>query len=56
MYTTIYKIDSQQGPTVKHRKPYSILFNNLYEERISKRMDIYIAGSLCCIPETNITL
>ena len=29
IYTTIYKIDEQQGPTVEHRELYSIFYNNL---------------------------
>ena len=34
MHTIIYKIENQQGPTVKHKKLYSILCNNLYEKTI----------------------
>ena len=34
IYTTIYKIDNQQGPTVQHRELCSILYNNLYGKRI----------------------
>ena len=33
-HTTIYKIDNQQGPTVRHRELYSIFYDNLYEKRI----------------------
>ena len=53
-HTTIYKIDNQQGPTVKHRELYSISCNNPSWKRILKR--IYITESLCCTPETNTTL
>ena len=28
IHTTIYKIDNQQGPTVKHRENYSISYKN----------------------------
>ena len=31
---TIYKVDNQQGPNVKHKELYSVFYNNLYEERI----------------------
>ena len=34
IHTTIYKIDKQQGPTVKHRELYSVFCDNLYGKRI----------------------
>ena len=34
IYKTIYKIDNQKGPTVKHREPYSVSCKNLYCKRI----------------------
>ena len=55
-HSTIYKIDNQQRPTVEHRELYSIFWDNLYQKRILKRMDICITESLCCTPETNTTL
>ena len=36
-YTTIYKIDNEKWPSVKHSKLYSILCNGLYGKRIFKR-------------------
>ena len=54
MYTTIYKIDSQQGPAAQHREIHSTLCNNLYGKQIFKRMDICITNSLCCTSETDI--
>ena len=35
-----------------HKELFSILCNDLY----GKRVDICITDSLCCTPETNITL
>ena len=29
LYTLIYKVDKQQGPTVQHRELYSVPSNNL---------------------------
>ena len=29
IYTTIYKVDNQQGPTIQHRELYSMFCNNL---------------------------
>ena len=57
-HTTICKIGNQQGPTVQDMELYPIFFNNLYEKRIWKRMNICICitESLCCTPETNTTL
>ena len=42
IHTTIYKIDKQQGPTVLHRKLYSIYYNNLYRKRVWKRTNTCI--------------
>lgn len=33
-HTTIYKVDDQQGPCVKHRELYPVFCNSLYGERI----------------------
>ena len=33
-YTTIYKIEKQQGPIVQHRELYSIAYNNIKWKRI----------------------
>ena len=50
--TTVFKTDNQQGPTVLHRKLYSIFCNNLSGERIRRRTDTCICTteSLCCTP------
>ena len=60
MYTIIYKIGNQAGPTELHRELYSIFCTNLYGKRIWKRMEIYMCvyktESLCYTPETNTTL
>ena len=34
VYTAIVKIDNQQGPTVQHRKLYSMFCNNLAGKRL----------------------
>ena len=58
VYTTIFKIDNQQGPTVQHRELGSIFCNNRNGKRIWERIDICIciSESLCCTPDTNTTL
>ena len=58
MYTAIFKMDNEQGPTVQHRELWSILCNNLNGKRISERIDtcICITESCSCTPETNTTL
>ena len=33
-YTAVFKMENQQGPTVKHRELCSILCNNLNGERV----------------------
>ena len=58
IYISIFKIVNQQGPAVEHRELCSVFCNNLNGKRIWKRIDtcICITESLCCTPETNITL
>ena len=41
IHTTIYKIDSQQGPTVYQREFYSIFCNNLYGKE-SEKEQLYV--------------
>ena len=41
VYTAIFKMDNQQGPTVQHRELFSILCNNLNGKRFEKEQ-IYI--------------
>ena len=56
--TTIFKMDNQQGPTVQHRKLFSVLCGSLDGSRIWERMDTCtrIAESLCRSLETVTTL
>ena len=51
---THYYIQNGQGSTAQHIELYSIFCNNLYRERIWKRIDISIGitESLCYRPET----
>ena len=60
IHTTTYKIGNLEGPTVYHRKTYSMLYNDLYGKRISKRVDLHvcinIADLLCYTAEANPTL
>ena len=58
VYTAIFKIHNQQGPTIEPRELCSIFCNNLNRKRIRKRIDTYmcIAESLCCTPETSTPL
>ena len=54
VHTAIFKKDNQQGPTVQHREPCSVLCGSLDGREVWGRMDtcIYVAESLCCAPET----
>ena len=56
--TAIFKMDNQQGPTVQHRKLFSMLCGSLDGSGVWERMDtcICIAESLCCSLETITTL
>ena len=67
LYTTIYKIDNQQGPTVWYRELYSILCNNYMGKKSEKKcvciytyidvcVYIYKTESLLRIPKTYTTL
>ena len=58
MYTAVFKMDNQQGPTVWHRELCSMLHGNLDGRGVWERMDIRIciAESLHCSPETTTTL
>ena len=59
VHTNIFKMDSQQGPTVEHRELCSILCGGLHGRGVWGRMDtcmyVCMAESLHCPPE-NITL
>ena len=59
VYTAIFKMDNQQGPTIQHWELYSILFMNQpgQEGSLGEKghMDIY-GESHCCPPETITTL
>ena len=57
VHTTIFTMDNQQGPTVQHIEPWSMLCDKMGGE-IWGRMDtgICIAESLCCPPENITTL
>ena len=56
--SNIYKIDSQQGPTVKQRNytQYLIILYDGKESEIHIYIYIYICKSLCYTPEINTTL
>ena len=62
--TTIYKTDNQQGPTVYSTGNSTQYFVITYKRKESEKEHIYvhicnyiyINESLCCIPETNMTL
>ena len=58
VYSAIFKMDNQQGPTVEHRELCSMLCGSLDGRGVWGRMDtcICIAQSLCCAPETTTTL
>ena len=58
IYTTMFKINNQQGPTVQHRE-LCLIFWEYYinGKRFFKKIDtcLCITESLCCTPETNTT-
>ena len=58
VHTATFKMDHQQGPTVQHREPSSMLYGSLDGRKTWGRMDtcICMAQSLHCSPETVITL
>ena len=58
MYTAIFKMDNQQGPTAQHRELCSMLCGSLDGRGVWGRMDtcICMAESLCCAPKTITTL
>ena len=58
VHTVIFKVDNQQGPTVQHRKLYSMLCGSLDGRGAWGRMNtcICMAESLHCSPETITTL
>ena len=58
IYTTIFKMNNQQGPTVEHRKFYSMLCGSLDGKEVWGRMNLCLcmAESLCCSSETITTL
>ena len=51
--SAIFKIDTQQGPTVLHRELYSMLSGSLDGRGVCERLDTHIctAESLCCPPK-----
>ena len=54
VHTAIFKMDSQQGPTVEHRELCSVLGGRLEGRGVWGRIDtcICLAESLCFSPET----
>ena len=58
VYTAIFKMDYQQGPTVYHKELCSVLHGSLDGRGVWGRMDtcIHVAESLCCPLETITTL
>ena len=58
MYTAIFKMGNQQGPTVQHRELCSMLCGSLDGRGVWGRKDtrICMVESLCCAPETTTTL
>ena len=53
MYTALFKMENQQGPTVYHRELCSMLCGSLDERAVWGRMDTGVcAESLPCSPET----
>ena len=58
VYTAIFKMDNQQGPTAQHRELCSMFCGSLDGRGVCGRMDtcIYMVESLCCPPETITTL
>ena len=53
IYTVVYRTIGQQGPAVKYKELYPIFYDNLYGNRILKRIDVFICitESLCCTAE-----
>ena len=58
VYTGIFKMDNQQGPTVQYSELCSVLCGSLDGRGVWGRMDtrIDMAESLCSPPETITTL
>ena len=58
IHTAIFKMDNQQGPTKQHRELCSVLCGSLNGRGVQGKMDtcLCMAESLCCSPETIITL
>ena len=54
MYTAIFKMDNQQGPTVQHMELWSVLCDSLGGRGVWGRMDtcVCMAESIHCSPET----
>ena len=46
IYTLVYKVDKQQGPTVQHREPYSI-FCKTYIGKESEKEYIFLYVYMC---------
>ena len=58
VYTAVFKMDNQQGPTVQHMELCSMLRGSLDGRGAWERMDTHICvvESFCCPPETITTL
>ena len=54
MYSAIFKVDNQQGPTSQPREPCSMLCGSRDGRKVWGRMDtcVCMAESLFCSPET----
>ena len=56
MYTAIFKMGNQQGPTVQHRELCSMSCGSLDGREVWGRMDTCMAESLHSSPETITTM
>ena len=58
VHTATFKMENQQGPTVRHRDLCSVLCGSLDGRGVRGRTDacMCLAESLCCPPETITTL
>ena len=57
VHAAVFKLDNQQGSTVQHMEPYSMLCASPDRRGVWRRMDtcICMAESLRCSPETTIS-
>ena len=58
VYTMLYAMTGQQGPTVEHRELYPIFCDHLDGERNWRRTGVCtcVTASLCCTAEMNTTI